>query len=140
MQITIYRIFDNLGYKVQTTSSQQYITTIANANHTVISDEPIDVGGHDTGMKPMELLHGALAGCTSITMRMYANRKEWDLGEITIDVERIENEGEEPYLAKKIQFSANLDDAQKAKLMIIAGKCPVHKLLANAIEIKSEMV
>ena len=126
--------------KVQSTSSEQYKTRIANANHFILSYEPKDIGGHDTGMKPSELLNGALAACTSITMRMYANRKEWNLGEITIDVESIEPEDGEPYLAKKIQFSANLDDAQKAKLMVIAGKCPVHKLLANAIEIKSEMV
>lgn len=126
--------------KVQSTSSQQYVTKLANANHSIISDEPIDIGGNDTGMRPMELLHGALAACTSITMRMYANRKEWDLGEITVDAERIENEGEEAYITKKIAFSVDLDDAQKAKLLIIAGKCPVHKLLAKAIEIKSEMV
>ena len=126
--------------KVQSTSSEQYKTRIANANHFILSDEPKDIGGHDTGMKPSELINGALAACTSITMRMYANRKEWNLGEITIDVESIEPEGGEAYLAKKIQFSADLENAQKAKLLIIAGKCPIHKLLAKAIEIKSEMV
>ena len=126
--------------KVQSTSSEQFKTRIANQKHLILADEPEEIGGHDTGMRPSELLHAALASCSSITMRMYANRKEWDLGEITVDVERFEPEEEEPYLAKKIQFSADLDDAQKAKLLVIAGKCPVHKLLAKAIEIRSEMV
>lgn len=126
--------------KVISKSQGQYTTKIVNERHEIFADEPFDIGGNDMGMRPTELLHGALAGCTSITMRMYANRKGWDLGEIYVEVERIENEGEEPFLAKQIKFSVDLDDAQKAKLHIIAGKCRVHKLLEKAIEIKSEML
>jgi putative redox protein len=80
--------------KVISKSQEQYTTKIVNERHEIFADEPFDIGGNDMGMRPTELLHGALAGCTSITMRMYANRKGWDLGEIYVEVERIENEGE----------------------------------------------
>ena len=71
-------------------------------------------------------------------MRMYANRKKWDLGEINIDVERFEDE-DEPYLTKKITISEQLDEAQLKRVLVIAGKCPIHKLLSKAIEIRSEI-
>lgn len=124
--------------KVHAVSNDQFTTLISNEKHQIISDEPKDIGGADLGLRPTELLHAALAGCSSITMRMYANRKEWDLGEINIDVERFEDE-EEPHLTKKITISKNLDEQQLNRILVIAGKCPVHKLLAKAIEIRSEI-
>jgi len=123
---------------IQSITKEQFTTTIRNQNHTIISDEPKDLGGADLGLRPTELLHGALAGCTAITMRMYANRKEWELGEITIDVERFEDE-EEPYLTKNIVISGKLDEQQLKRVHVIAGKCPVHKLIAKSIEIRSKI-
>ena len=125
--------------KVQSQSQEQFTTTISNENHSIIADEPKDIGGNDLGMRPTELLHAALAGCSSITMRMYANRKEWELGKIVVDVERIEPEGEKPYLTKKIKIGGEMDEKQLERLLLIAGKCPVHKLLKDAIDIRSEI-
>lgn len=125
--------------KVKALSQEQFTTKISNENHTIISDEPKDIGGNDLGLKPSELLHAALAGCSSITMRMYANRKEWELGEIQVDVERIENDGEEPYLDKQIIIGGSMDEKQLERLKFIASKCPIHKLLMKAIDIRTEI-
>ena len=125
--------------KVKALSQEQFTTKISNENHTIISDEPKDIGGNDLGLKPSELLHAALAGCSSITMRMYANRKEWELGEIQVDVERIENDGEEPYHDKQIIIGGSMDEKQLERLKFIASKCPIHKLLMKAIDIRTEI-
>jgi putative redox protein len=124
--------------KVHSVTKQQFTTVISNEKHQIISDEPEDIGGADKGLRPTELLHASLASCSAITMRMYANRKEWNLGEINIDVERFEDE-EEPYLTKSITISEPLDEQQLKRVLVIAGKCPVHKLLSKAIEIRSDI-
>ncbi|MBT8327582.1 MAG: OsmC family protein [Bacteroidia bacterium] len=125
--------------KVTALSQNQFTTKVSNNKHVIVSDEPKDIGGSDLGLRPTELLHASLASCSSITMRMYANRKEWDLGEIQVDVERIENDGEEPYLDKKIKIGGSMDDKQLERLKFIASKCPIHKLLLKAIDIRTEI-
>lgn len=125
--------------KVEAISNEQFVTEITGNNHTIIADEPKDIGGSDLGLRPTELLHAALASCSSITMRMYANRKEWDLGKIQVDVERIENEGQDPFLAKTIKIGGAMDEKQLDRLKFIASKCPIHKLLINAIDIQTEI-
>ena len=118
----------------------QYKTVIKSANHTLISDEPESAGGMDLGFAPDELLASSLAACTCITLRMYANRKEWNLTDVKVEVtfakDPIENK---TTIKRDIALFGNLNDEQKARLLIIADKCPMHKLLTNPIEITTDL-
>lgn len=110
------------------------------SGNLVIADEPIEMGGKDLGFSPKELLTSALAACSSATVKMYADRKEWDLQEVKIDVElefiKAENK---TVINRKLEFIGNLDDTQKSRLLAIANACPVHKILSNPIEISSQL-
>jgi putative redox protein len=106
--------------------------------NVVIADEPLDKGGKDTGFSPKELLASALAACTSATVRMYADRKEWPLEEVKIDIDLEREETvNKTVINRKIQFIGNLNDEQRKRLLAVANACPVHKILSNPIEIKT---
>lgn len=108
--------------------------------NVLIADEPISHGGKDLGFSPLELLASAIASCASATVRMYANRKEWDLQEIKMDVElELGHPDNKTVINRKMEFIGNLDEEQKARLLSIANACPVHKILSNPIEINSSM-
>ena len=109
--------------------------------NVVIADEPLAIGGKDAGFSPMELLASALAACTSATVKMYADRKDWDLQEakIEIDLDYIKGENK-TVINRKLNFIGKLDGTQKARLLAIANACPVHKILSNPIEINSQLV
>jgi putative redox protein len=109
--------------------------------HRLIADEPEDEGGTDTGPTPTELLAASLATCTAITMEMYADRKQWDLGqvEVAVDYEAGTHDAP-PRFAVKISVPASLEDDQLDRLLIIAHKCPVHRtLLAQNVEIDDSL-
>lgn len=104
-------------------------------NHSWIADEPLELGGQDEGPKPVELFLSSLASCILITLRIYAQRRNWDAGEIHVDL--IMNELEEGVeIIKDITFSGKLEDEQKEKLLDISNRCPVAKILSNPIEFK----
>jgi putative redox protein len=99
--------------------------------HTVLVDEPVDAGGGDAGPSPTRLLAASLAGCVAVTIEMYAERKGWDLGRVEVDVDA-EYEGHAPRsFAVTLRLQAELSDEQRARLLVIAGKCPVHRALAH---------
>jgi len=101
--------------------------------HRLISDEPQDNGGTDAGPTPTELLAAALASCTAITIEMYAGRKEWELGAVEVAVDYEEPKADSPAsFDVRIKVPAELSDEQRERLLVIAGKCPVHKTLAAA--------
>ncbi|MEO8516143.1 MAG: OsmC family protein [Flavobacterium sp.] len=113
-----------------------YKTEIKSATHTIISDEPATVGGKDLGLAPRELLASSLAACTTITLRMYADRKGWDLTDVKVEVDFEWNEDKsKSVINRKIALFGTLDDAQRERLLKIANNCPVHKILSNPIEI-----
>lgn len=117
---------------------QTYKTEIKSATNTIISDEPATVGGKDLGFAPRELLASSLASCTSITLRMYADRKGWDLTDVKVDVDFEWNEDKsKSVINRKIALFGTLDDAQRERLLKIANNCPIHKILSNPIEISS---
>jgi len=108
------------------------------SGNLLIADEPLDKGGKDLGFSPKELLIAALAACTSATLRMYADRKQWDLQEVKIDLDLDRNDSEnKTYINRKIQLIGNLDEDQRTRLLDIANKCPVHKILSNPIGINT---
>jgi putative redox protein len=105
------------------------------SGHALVVDEPEEVGGTDTGPSPVRLLGAALAGCTAITMEMYADRKGWDVGDLRVDVE-IEYDGPAPKsFTILLHMPTGLDDEQLDRLRVIAGKCPVHKALAREMPV-----
>jgi putative redox protein len=104
--------------------------------HRLIADEPEEKGGTDAGPKPTELLAASLATCTAVTMEMYAGRKEWDLGQVEVAVDFTEATTDSPAsFDVKIEVPAELDDEQRERLLVIAGKCPVHRALHGETDI-----
>ncbi len=99
--------------------------------HTLVVDEPADRGGSDTGPRPTQLLAASLAGCTAITIEMYAERKGWDVGAIEVDVDVAYENGIPSTFAVALQLPAELSEEQRQLLLRVAGKCPVHKVLAG---------
>ena len=113
-----------------------YKTEIKSDTNTIISDEPNTVGGKDLGFSPRELLASSLASCTSITLRMYANRKGWDLTDVKVEVDFEWNEDKsKSVINRRIALFGTLDDSQRERLLKIANNCPIHKILSNPIEI-----
>lgn len=118
-------------------STNKYKTILQSEHTTFLADEPEDLGGINLGPKPTEMLAGALAGCVAITVRMYADRKEWPLEDVKVEVEfDTEFQPGTTIFRKKIEFVGNLTDEQKQRLYIIAGKCPVNKALQQPIVIE----
>jgi putative redox protein len=107
----------------------------------IVIDEPAADGGTDTGPRPSQLLASSLAGCTAITMELYAERKGWDLDGLEVSADmRSEGDGlpahaVPTHFTVEVALPDGLDDEQRRKLMVIAGKCPVHKLLEKGAEI-----
>jgi putative redox protein len=105
-------------------------------HHTLIADEPADHGGTDTGPSPTQLLALSLASCTAITIELYAARKDWDVGDLEVEVDYELGQGE---LATRydlvIRVPEELTDEQVDRLREIAGKCPVHCALVGDVEI-----
>ena len=98
--------------------------------HRFPADEPAALGGGDTGPTPGELLLGALGACTAITLRMYAARKGWDLRSVEVDLAFSKGEGgEKDRIRRVIRLEGELDTDQRERLLEIAGKCPVHRIL-----------
>jgi putative redox protein len=105
------------------------------SDHELIVDEPRERGGTDAGPRPTQLLGASLAGCTAITIEMYADRKGWDIGALEVEVE-MEYDGEVPSaFTVSLTLPEELSDEQRRRLVVIAGKCPVHKVIAQATEI-----
>jgi putative redox protein len=114
-----------------------YRTKVYADGHFIYADEPVELGGTDEGMSPGALLLASLGSCTAITIRMYADRKQFDLESIKIHLEICKEEemSKSTTINRKIELNGNLDDAQRERLMQIADKCPVHKILSNPISI-----
>lgn len=103
--------------------------------HTVLVDEPPEVGGEDLGPRPARLLAASLAGCTAITMELYAARKGWELGALEVEVETEMDKANPVSFEVRLRLPAGLDDEQRSRLRTIAGKCPVHKVIAGEVPV-----
>jgi putative redox protein len=109
--------------------------TVEVRQHVVTADEPREDGGDDRGPNPQELLAVSLASCTAITIDMYAQRKGWDVGlaEVQCSYEEPAHRGDPTHFELVIRLPASLDDEQRERLRVIAGKCPVHRTLAGEV-------
>ncbi|ADY51179.1 OsmC family protein [Pseudopedobacter saltans DSM 12145] len=119
-------------YKVEITS---------NSGNMLIADEPESKGGKNKGFSPKELLISALAACTSATVKMYADRKQWNLKEIKTVIElESDDVSNKTIINRKVSFIGDLDEKQRERLIAVANACPLHKILSNPIEINTSAV
>jgi len=127
-------------------SAAGFAQAIVAGQHRMASDEPVSVGGTDTGPSPYDFLLAALGGCTSMTVGMYARRKGWPLKEVTVNLRHSKihasdcaecetKEGMLDRIERNIHFAGSLTDEQRSKLLEIANKCPVHRTLKSGIVI-----
>lgn len=111
-----------------------YATEIKAGKNSLVSDEPEEAGGKDTGFTPKQLLAASLAACTSITLQMYIRHKKWDLENIYVEVDlRQDADTEATILERRITTDGTLSDEQRDRLLNVANRCPVHKILTKSI-------
>jgi putative redox protein len=121
-------------------SEHQYVQQIVSGHHHWTADEPVQSGGSDAGPAPYELLLSGLGACTAITLRMYARRKQWELGKITVGLRFSRDAEGRESIDRRLSFSKALTVEQKDRLLEIAARSPVTKTLINVIDIKSAIV
>jgi putative redox protein len=127
---------NNITGKIGT---QKYLCTISWRNGTFVMDEPENIEGKDLGPDPYSTLLASLAGCTLSTLRMYIDRKGWDIPEINISLNLSQENNPEltTTISRTITFSNEIEEDIKNRLLIIAEKCPVSKILKNTVLINT---
>lgn len=121
--------------------TQKYLCTISWRNGTFVMDEPESIEGKDLGPDPYSTLLASLAACTLSTLRMYIDRKGWDIPEINISLNLSQENNPEltTTITRSITFSNTIEEDIKNRLLIIAEKCPVSKILKNKIIINTSL-
>ena len=97
----------------------------------IVIDEPASAGGTDKGPSPTQLLAASLAGCTAITLELYAERKGWDLGALEVEVDFASKGLEPASFDVVLRLPNSFDEEQRLRLLKIAEKCPVHRVLTS---------
>ena len=126
-----------------------YRVDVDAGSHSFVVDEPVSFGGSDAGATPYDHLLGALGGCMAITLRMYADRKQWPLEGVHVrlrttrshvpDCEACETqEVGLPAIERQIELEGPLTDEQRERLLFVAGRCPVKQTLERGIRMQSE--
>ena len=127
-----------------------FVQEITAGAHRLRSDEPVSAGGTDTGATPYDLLLAALGSCTSMTVAMYARRKQWPLERVAVHLRHSRvhaadcaacesGEAKLTVIDREIEFEGPLDDSQRARLLDIANRCPVHLTLTSRIDIRTKL-
>ena len=128
----------------------RYVQKVTAGSHVLLADELGDVGGADAGPNPYELLLAALGACAGITVRMYADRKQWPLEEVHVALSwaRVHAEdcaecetgaGTVDGIEMEISFSGDLSEERRRRLTEIANRCPVHRTLSSPIPIHTRL-
>lgn len=128
-----------------------FVQEITAGKHELRADEPTAVGGTDTAPNPYDFLLAALGSCTSMTLGMYARRKQWPLEAVTVRLRHSKIHAEDcaecetaggmiDRIEREIELAGALDAGQRSKLLEIANKCPVHRTLVSEINIRTRLV
>lgn len=139
-----------MGTVIVTGDASGLAQDITVGRHRLTADEPLAAGGTDAGPNPYDLLLCALGSCTSMTLALYARRKQWPLRAVTVrlrhskiyavDCETCETrEGQLDRIEREVELVGDLDETQRARLLEIANKCPVHRTLTSEIEIQTRL-
>lgn len=121
----------------------RYQQTVEIGQHRLIADEPLSVGGNDAGPAPFDFLMAGLGACTSMTLRMYAERKGLPLTGISVALRhsKIEVDGRSrDQISRDITLSGDLSDEARQRLLEIANKCPLHRALTQSVMIESQLL
>jgi putative redox protein len=131
-------------------SAKGFVQEIAAGRHRLSADEPEAVGGTDMGPSPYDLLVSALGACTSMTVSLYARRKQWPLEAVTVKLRHSRvhaadcgdcetKDGKLDRIEVEVELRGDLDEEQLQRLLDIANKCPVHKTLTSEIGIRTRL-
>jgi putative redox protein len=132
-------------------TKEKFTTHIKADQHSLIADEPKSFGGNDFGASPYQLVASGLAACTVMTLRLYAERKKWDLKEVFCHIRHEKTHLEDckdcenpkakiDKFTRELELIGDLNDEQKQKLLEIADKCPVHRTLENVAHIETRII
>jgi len=122
--------------------SEKYKTEVIIGKHTLQIDEPESIGGKDLGPTPIDLLLSSIGTCKAITMRMYADNKNWPLEkiEINLSLEVVKNNANQfTQIDVEVNLVGNLDEQQKERIIKVGDKCPVHKMMSNPFQIETRL-
>ena len=136
---------------VVTGSAASLAQDVVVGRHRLTADEPAAAGGTDRGPGPYDLLLAALGTCTSMTLSLYARRKQWPLVRVIVRLRHAKidaldcgtcetREGMVDHIERDVELIGNLDVAQRARLLEIANRCPVHRTLMSEIDIQTRLV
>ncbi|MEJ7778414.1 MAG: OsmC family protein [Daejeonella sp.] len=120
-----------------------YRTEVRADSHLIIADELLDIGGKDLGMNPNQLLLASLGTCTAMTLRMYADRKQWPVEKICVDLTLDVVKGDDQqttYIKRHISIDGNVNEEQKQRMLQIADSCQLHRMLGNPVVITSNLI
>jgi putative redox protein len=134
---------------VSETGTGTYTQQITAGHHQLVADEPQPIGD-DAGPTPYDLLLGALGACTSMTVRMYANRKDWPLEQVRVTLRHSRIHAEDcaecettkgwvSHIDRDIELIGDLDDSQRQRLLNIAERCPVHQTLTSEVNVTTSL-
>lgn len=118
--------------------TDKYRTEITTENKSFFADEPAELGGADSAPAPPEYLMSALASCTAITLRMYADRKKLEVRKIKVQVTYSKEEFKSLFTVE-VSFDGKMEKEQEKRFLDIAKLCPIHKILNSPIEIETKL-
>ena len=135
---------------VEDSGSGDFAEIVRSGRHVLPADEPVAVGGTDTGPGPYQYLLAALGTCTAMTLRMYARQKKWPLEKVTVRLTHAKihavdcaecetKEGKIDRIQRSLELEGPLDAAQRQRLLEIADRCPVHRTLTSQIVIETHL-
>jgi putative redox protein len=138
------------GVRVAETGEGKFAQLVIAGRHRFHADEPVSVGGSDSGPSPYDLLLAGLGACTSMTVRMYAAQKQWPLERVSVDLHHAKvhatdcadcetKDGRIDRIEREIHLEGPLDEAQRARLLEIANRCPVHRTLHSEVQVVSKL-